>query len=508
MSTFQDPSVGVVPYPPEIEADYVRGGHWKPGAIAEHFHRIAQQWPERPAVIAQEGTLSFRELDALTDRRAAGLLELGLPVGGRVLLQLHNRLDLVVAWYSLLKAGLIPVCTLPLHRHHEISEIARQTRPVAHLVPAVDPKFDLVGFALAEAAAADPRRVVITCEGDAGGDTVAFDGLGADVQSAPARHVVEGVQAKMSYQSVVVHQLSGGTTGVPKVIPCLQAGYWSYATEVAATMRWTHKCRVSYVGPLVHNAGIVIGLHGPHSVGAALVLGSPDVDSLMWTLTEGGATDVALGPFAFEAVHHPKMAEAKHLARVLFAGNKPSERHFEALEERGIWAGQIFGMGEGLCAITPLTHPRAARLAGVGIPISEADEIRVLHPGSEDEVTPGEVGELWVRGPQVMKGYLNVIKSDSGYKTRPFDRILSEVKSFFAVHRAEGTYAGGVHVEMTGRDVTECTGGVSAVTDASLSDRYHTHCDPRLNGPQSLELAFLLAEMINAESEVRRADAA
>lgn len=88
----------------------------------------------------------------------------------------------------------------------------------------------------------------------------------------------------------------------------------------------------------------------------------------------------------------------------------------------------------------------------------------------------------------------NVIKASSGYKTRPFDRILSEVKSFFEIHRQMGTIAGGVHVEMTGRDVTECTGGVSAVTEASLSDRYHTHCDPRLNASQALELAFLIAE--------------
>jgi 3-deoxy-7-phosphoheptulonate synthase len=102
----------------------------------------------------------------------------------------------------------------------------------------------------------------------------------------------------------------------------------------------------------------------------------------------------------------------------------------------------------------------------------------------------------------------NVIKSDSGYKTRPFDRILNEVRGFFAVHRAEGTHAGGIHVEMTGQDVTECVGGAVAITDERLGDRYHTHCDPRLNAAQSLELAFLLAEMIQLESAQRHRDAA
>ncbi|WOE76096.1 class II 3-deoxy-7-phosphoheptulonate synthase [Alterisphingorhabdus coralli] len=102
----------------------------------------------------------------------------------------------------------------------------------------------------------------------------------------------------------------------------------------------------------------------------------------------------------------------------------------------------------------------------------------------------------------------NVIKSDSGYKTRPFERIMAEVRGFFAVHRAEGTNAGGIHIEMTGQNVTECTGGAVAITDEALGDRYHTHCDPRLNAAQSLELAFTLAEMLNDEMHVRTREAA
>ena len=92
----------------------------------------------------------------------------------------------------------------------------------------------------------------------------------------------------------------------------------------------------------------------------------------------------------------------------------------------------------------------------------------------------------------------NTIKSSTGYKTRPFDSVLREVREFFQVHGAEGTIPGGVHFEMTGQDVTECTGGVRAVTDEDLSDRYHTACDPRLNASQSLELAFLVAEELGA----------
>ena len=93
----------------------------------------------------------------------------------------------------------------------------------------------------------------------------------------------------------------------------------------------------------------------------------------------------------------------------------------------------------------------------------------------------------------------NTITSNTGYKTRPFDRILSEVKTFFSVHAAEGTHAGGVHLEMTGQDVTECIGGARAITHEDLSDRYHTVCDPRLNAEQSIDMAFLIAELLKQE---------
>ena len=100
----------------------------------------------------------------------------------------------------------------------------------------------------------------------------------------------------------------------------------------------------------------------------------------------------------------------------------------------------------------------------------------------------------------------NTIKAQSGYKTRPFDHILREVQGFFAVHDAEGTHAGGVHIELTGQNVTECTGGAQAITDEGLSDRYHTHCDPRLNASQSLELAFLVGEHLKAKRDQDRQD--
>jgi 3-deoxy-7-phosphoheptulonate synthase len=114
---------------------------------------------------------------------------------------------------------------------------------------------------------------------------------------------------------------------------------------------------------------------------------------------------------------------------------------------------------------------------------------------------------LWSCDP--MHG--NTIKAANGYKTRPFERVVGEIKSFFAVHKGEGTHAGGVHLEMTGKNVTECTGGARAISEADLHDRYHTYCDPRLNAEQAIEVAFLVAELLKAErlsQPARHVDAA
>jgi len=113
-------------------------------------------------------------------------------------------------------------------------------------------------------------------------------------------------------------------------------------------------------------------------------------------------------------------------------------------------------------------------------------------------------GRMVVRSCDPMHG--TTVKTASGLKTRAFDQLMNEVRRFFAVHRGEGTYAGGVHLELTGRNVTECTGGAMEITEDKLASRYHTHCDPRLNADQSLEMAFQIAELIKDERAALGAD--
>ena len=139
-------------------------------------------------------------------------------------------------------------------------------------------------------------------------------------------------------------------------------------------------------------------------------------------------------------------------------------------------------------ALNPVNEPgRLTLIVRMG-----AEKLKGVLPGLIRAVEREGRKVVWVSDPM----HANTVQSATGFKTRHFTRILEEVRTFFDIHRAEGTYAGGVHFEMTGQDVTECVGGAQAITEANLGVRYNTHCDPRLNASQALELAFLLAEML------------
>ena len=197
-------------------------------------------------------------------------------------------------------------------------------------------------------------------------------------------------------------------------------------------------------------------------------------------------------------------------AHMLWIGDRTrfeGSAHVEFL--RGV--GNPIGMKCG----PSLTPDALLKMLDILNPAREAGRITLISRFGDDKVEAGlpplvravaREGHPVVWSCDPMHG--NVIKAGN-YKTRPFDRILNEVRGFFAVHRAEGTHAGGIHIEMTGQDVTECTGGAVAITPEGLGDRYHTHCDPRLNAAQSIELAFLLAEAINEErAAISKAEAA
>jgi non-ribosomal peptide synthetase component E (peptide arylation enzyme) len=398
----------LVRYPDDLARRYRRSGLWGTRTIADELRAVATAHPRREAVVALDGRMTYRELDESTDVLAAGLAGLGLVPGDPVLFQVTNRLGAIVAWYGVLKAGLVPVCALAAHRGHEVGEISRRTGAVAHLVEAGTPGFDLVGFAAGQRRDHPTLRhiLVLGDSGDSGG--VPIESLGGGTDPRAARTIVEQIQRGIDPDDVAVFQLSGGTTGVPKVIPRLHAEYWYNAAAYARSWGWSPDTRVAHLIPVIHNAGIVCAVHAPHSAGACLVLGSPDLAESLPLMAEEGATHVLLGHGHFRAVAEPGFAAAAAtVTQVVLSGAKVPPALFDDLEQRGLWSGQLFGMGEGLFLTTRPGAPREARATTVGTPLSPMDEIRILEPGSATELPDGQVGELCCRGPYTLRGYFD-----------------------------------------------------------------------------------------------------
>jgi 2,3-dihydroxybenzoate-AMP ligase len=401
---------------------YRSAGLWGTLPIGARFHEIAVEQASRTAVVAEEGRLTYAELDEVTDRLALGLADLGLVAGDRVVVQLTNRLHSVVAWYGMLKAGLIPVCTLAAHRAHEIGPISRKVGAVAHLVESTPSGFDLVAFAFEQRVGHPTMRHVLTA-GTLTGTPI--EHLIRDSDPAVARDRVAAIQAAIDPDEIACFQLSGGTTGAPKIIPRLHAEYWYNARSFAEVSGWDQDTRTAHLIPIMHNAGITCGLHAVHSVGGTLVLGTAVLDQALPILAREKATDALVGHGHYAIVDHPLFDDAvASMRRVVLSGAKVPERVFDAFEDRGIRAGQMFGMGEGFFAMSTATSTRQARLTTVGVPTSPHDEFRVLEPGTEVELPDGTTGELACRGPYTIRGYFDApdvnaraFTSDGFYRT-------------------------------------------------------------------------------------------
>jgi non-ribosomal peptide synthetase component E (peptide arylation enzyme) len=423
----------LVPYPADFVERYraVLGER----TIAQEFRVVADAHPLAPALVTPTETVTYAELDRRSDGVAVGLSELGLRPGERVLMQFTNTGWAVIAWYGLLKAGLVPVATLAQHREHEIFEIARQCEPAAHLIEAAFAGQDLPALARATAARTPSLRALLTVGADAPpAGAIAIESLPRQARSdAAARAAVEELQATVALDDVACLQLSGGTTSIPKLIPRRHAEYWLNARLYARGMELRAGDCVPHLLPVIHNAGIVCGLHCAHSVGATFGTCAPGPEAFTALARRCPPTHLMMAPPIRQMIDAtPALKTALQTLRVIIwvLGALPPEV-VEEWETGGRVIGQMFGQSEGLCMITPLGGPPEIRHGCVGRPLSELDEARVLDPDSEAEVAAGAPGELCCRGPYTIRGYFRApernreaFTSDGFYRTGDIVRAL------------------------------------------------------------------------------------
>ena len=238
----------------------------------------------------------------------------------------------------------------------------------------------------------------------------------------------------MAIDALAVLQLSGGTTSIPKLIPRLHAEYWYNARAYAEAIGLGPDGGVAHLMPVVHNAGIVCGLHAAHAVGACFAVCPYEASALRELAGRQTITHMLLPPALAKLIQgEPGLREALGgLRAAVWVLGQLETDVLDIFERDGCRVLQMFGMGEGLCMATPPSAPAALRHSTVGTPISPYDEVRVLEPGTEKPVALGERGELCCRGPYTIRGYFRApdrnaqaFTSDGFYRTGD---LVSEVR--------------------------------------------------------------------------------
>lgn len=399
----QNPINGVVYPDPSDMQRWTEAGAITRETLADGFRQAASRHAERDAVRWLEGKYSYRELDAITDSVAASLLKLGLKPCDRVLFQLTNTPETLVSFLACWKAGIIPICTLAAHREAEIGYLGDFGGAKAHFIETDTTKFDFAEFAKKMQGELPGIRHIVSTRGPGGEGIVDLADLMAE-NAAEARATLEQV-AQDPFQ-VAAFQLSGGTTGVPKIIPRIHSEYLYNMRQVAAFKGWNSEDRIFVPMPFAHNLNMGCGW-GPIMMSGGAVIATPRVDQDAMRETHN-----ALRPTVMGAAKPIVMRMKAEIAE----GRIPTEDLREIFStdaaeivdrDMGVTGHHIFGMTEGTIMFTREGDSEFVRFDTCGTPISEHDEVRLLEPGTEDEVPDGEVGELAVFGPYTIRGYYN-----------------------------------------------------------------------------------------------------
>ncbi len=397
-------SIDLPEFDPERAAGYIRAGLWGERTVGDELRHAARQFADRTALVTSEVRSTYRELDELTDAFAAGLLAgTALGPGDRLMFSMGNVAETVVAYYGAVTAGILPVCTLPAHGEREIGLLAEHTGARGHIVQADHTGQDLP--ALAERLGIEVR---IAARGAVPGST-GYEEILAAGRTPAARAALAATT--VDPDGLVAFQLSGGTTGLPKVAPRRHREYVHNAAAWARALELTPDSVVVHPLPVMHNAGIAAAMQPAHWTGATFVLApSAEPGALLEILEAERVTVMPVTPpaVAIRLLDHPRATatDLSALDRLVVGGQKlPLEVARRLERELGITVRQMFGMAEGMFLYTPADAPEQIRHHTVGAPISPADEVRVLEIGGDAEVGDGELGELACRGPYTIPGY-------------------------------------------------------------------------------------------------------
>src|SRR5712691_2698350 len=398
---------GVVPFPPEFVARYRRKGYWEDRTLAGVFQDVFARFSDRVAVVAGAEHVTYRELASRVERLARHFLALGLRPLDRVVVQLPNVPEFVYVYFALQRVGAIPVMALLPHRYREIKYYVELTEAVAHVIPDRAGDFDFVELARRIKSECPSLRHIVVA-GQAPSDVVSVATCLATDSRSPV-HELDRIAIDPMDPAVL--QLSGGTTGVPKLIPRLHNDY-VFNSKTAATMVDVRPDdALLVVLPIAHNLPLACpGIQGFFLRGARAVLATSTRAADVFPLIERErATHLAVVPaLLIRWINDPAIARYDlSSVRVIQSGGQRLQPEVKRLAEERIPSATVqenVGMAEGMLTFVRLDDPYEVRLETVGRPMCPDDEVKLVDDEGRD-VADGEIGELAVRGPYTLRGY-------------------------------------------------------------------------------------------------------
>jgi len=401
---------GVVRFPPEFAARYRARGYWEDRPLRDVFDEVLVRFRDRIAVIDGERSVTYGELDESATRLALNLLDLGFQPLDRVVVQLPNVVEFVYLYFALQKIGCIPIMALPTHRYREMSQFAELSGAVACVSPDRAKGFDYTEMVRRiRAANKTVKFCVVLGETPAG-----FVSLEELLERSNSRSKSELERIRIDPEDPAAFQLSGGTTGIPKLIPRSHNDY-HYNSKLASAVTGVGPDQVFLdVLPIAHNLPLACpGLQGYLLHGGRFVVANSTRSENIFALIERHrVTHIAVVPALLIRLINDPAIEKFNLSslRVIQSGGQrlqPEVRRRTKELIPSVTVQENFGMAEGMLMFVRFDDPEEVRMETVGRPLSPDDEVRLVDD-DDREVAPGEVGELLARGPYTLRGYFGV----------------------------------------------------------------------------------------------------
>jgi 2,3-dihydroxybenzoate-AMP ligase len=401
---------GVVPFPPEFAQRYRARGYWADKSLAQEFDVVFRRYANRVALIDRDRSFTYAEVDQLSSNLALNLMDLGLKPLDRVVVQLPNVAEFVILYFALQKIGCIPIAALATHRFAEISQFVELSGATACVIPDPHRSFDYAPMIerLRRGSPTLKYGIILSAPHK---EFPSLTGMISKPARLPASALAE---VQIEPTDPAVFQLSGGTTGIPKLIPRTHNDYAYNSKAAASVCAIGDDSALLIVLPIAHNLPLACpGIQGFFFHGAKVVLGASTKAEEICTLIEKHrVTHIKVVPaLLIRLLNDPavKNHDLSSLKMIQSGGQRlqPTVRMLSKKLIPSAFVQENFGMSEGLITFVRLDDPEQVQLETVGWPVCPDDEVKLLDD-DENEVPRGEVGELCCRGPYTLRGYYGV----------------------------------------------------------------------------------------------------